>query len=108
MPVASGKMTHRLNIFAPAGTSAVAAVNIASGIPAAIEALPLQFQQNERLALGGVQAQTVYTITVRYRDDVLKTYTLIEECHTERSFQILQIIPSDRMDWLELTCVVAE
>ena len=107
MPVASGEMRHRITIFAPDGTySAGSPSNLAEGIPAKITALPLAFQQQERLNAGGVRAQTVYSIVLRYRDDVTEDMELIEECCMERTFRILSMIPDDRLVNLELTCVV--
>lgn len=114
MAVGAGEMRHRLTLYAPEGTRGGGVDEIgspdelATGIPAKIEAMPLQFQQQERLAVGGPNRQTLYNITMRYRDDVAADLQLIEECCTERTFNILSIIPSDKMDWLELTCVVGE
>jgi hypothetical protein len=108
MPVGSGQLRHRLTLHAPAGTRGDGtAQNLRTGMPANIAAVPLQFQQQERLAAGGIQAQTLYNIDMRYDDAVAKDLQLIEECCTERTFQIVSMIPSDKMDWLELTCVVA-
>lgn len=108
MPVASGQMRHRLTLHAPAGTRGDGtAVDLLSGLPAKIEAVPLQFQQQERLAAGGIQGQTLYNIAMRYHDEIAKDLELHEECCLQRTFQILQMIPSDKMDWLDLTCVVA-
>lgn len=107
MPVAAGEMRHRLTLHAPEGTRDEGSPDdLATGIPAKITALPLAFQQQERLAAGGVRAQTVYTIVVRYRDDIQGDLQLVEECCTERTFQILSIIPDDKLVDLELTCVV--
>lgn len=107
MPVASGQMRHRLTLYAPDGTRGAGSPDeLAVGIPAKIEAVPLQFQQQERIAAGGQRTQTLYTITMRYRDDVAEDLQLIEECCTERTFNILSMIPDDTMQWLELTCIV--
>lgn len=109
MPVASGEMRHRLTLHAPQGTyGSGTATDIATGIPAKITAVPLQFQQQERLAVGGINSQTLYAIEIRYRDDLEKNYQLVEECCTERTFNIVQMIPSDKLDWWSLTCLVAE
>ena len=111
MPIGSGQMRHRLTIYAPEGTYGTGdpapAANVATGIPAKIEAMPLQFQQQERLAAGGLARQTLYNITVRYREDIDAQFQLVEECCMERRFNIVAMIPSDKMDWLELTCLVA-
>lgn len=107
MPVASGEMRHRLTLFAPEGTRDQGSPeDLATGIPAKITAVPLQFQQQERLAAGGLRTQTLYTVVIRYRDDVQEDLQLIEECCTARTFQILSIIPDDKLVDLELTCVV--
>jgi head-tail adaptor len=108
MPVASGQMRHRLTLYAPQGTRGDGtAANLLTGIPARIEAVPLQFQQQERLAAGGIQAQTLYNIQVRYHEDIAKDLELHEECCTQRTFQIVSMIPSDKLDWLDLTCLTA-
>jgi head-tail adaptor len=111
MPVAAGSLRHRVTLHAPAGTRGTGdpatASNLATGIPVKIESVPLQFQQQERIAAGGINSQTLYTITMRYRSDVAKDLVLVEECCTERTFQIVSMIPSDKLDWLDLTCVVA-
>jgi head-tail adaptor len=107
VPVASGEMRHRLTLHAPEGTRDQGSPDdLATGIPAKITALPLAFQQQERIAAGGVRAQTVYSIVMRYRDDVQEDLYLLEECCTERTFHILSIIPDDKLVDLELTCVV--
>lgn len=107
MPVASGELRHRLTLYAPEGTRGAGSPdNLATGIPAKIAALPLAFQQQERINAGGVRGQTVYTIVVRYRDDIQEDLQLIEECCTLRTFQILSIIPDDKLIDLEMTCVV--
>lgn len=108
MSAPAGVMRHRVRLFAPEGTRGDGtAQTIASHIPASITAVPLQFQQQERLAAGGVNAQTLYSIDIRYRPDVAKDLQLVEECCTERTFNIVTMIPSDKMDWLSLTCLVA-
>ena len=111
MAVGSGQMRHRLTIYAPEGTYGVGdpapAVNIATGIAAMIEAMPLQFQQQERLAAGGISRETLYNIEMRYRGDIDAQFQLVEECHTQRRFNIVAMIPSDKMDWLKVTAKVA-
>ena len=109
MPVGAGELRHRLTLYAPEGTRDEGSpADLATGIPAKIAALAPQFQQRERLEAGGVVGQTLYAITLRYRDDVASDLRLLEECCTERIFHILNIVPSEKMDWLELTCVVGE
>jgi len=102
----AGELRHRMTIQAPIGVlSETDAVNIDTGVPMKIDVLPLPFQGRERLAAGGVQAQTIYTVTCRYREDIRQSCVLNEECCTHRVFQILAIIPSDRRDALDMTCV---
>jgi SPP1 family predicted phage head-tail adaptor len=107
VPLASGEMRHRVTLYAPEGTRDVGSPDeIDTGIPAKIEALPPAFQQQERLAAGGVRAQTVYTVTIRYRDDVTEDLQLVEECCMERTFHILSIVPDDKLTEIAITCVV--
>ena len=109
MPVASGSMQHRLTIYAPAETYGDGtAQNFKTGIPARIEAVPLQFQQQERLAAGGLNRQTLYNVFIRYIEGIQADFELHEECHTQRVFQIVAMIPSDKLDWLDITCIVGE
>lgn len=106
-PLTSGQLSHTLTIEAPAGTLAVLASDVATRVPAAITVVPPQFQSREGLQLGGVQSQTVYTVSLRWRTDVQPSYVLIEDCCTLRRFQILNIVPSDRRDALDMTCVTS-
>lgn len=109
MPVAAGEMRHRVTIYAPDGTSdahAGSPAEIATGVPAKIATTPLQFQQTERIAAGGVKGQAYYTVIIRYRNDVQMNYQLQEECCNQRVFNILSVIQDDKMTELEMTCVV--
>lgn len=109
MAVAAGEYRHRLTLHAPEGTRGTGtAQDLATSIPAKITAVPLQFQQQERLAAGGQNVQTLYAIVVRYREDVATDLHWIEECCTERVFQILSIIPDDKLSELEMTCIVGQ
>lgn len=102
----AGQLRHVVTIQAPLGVlSDSGPVDIQTSVPAAVVVLPPQFQPREALALGGLQNQTIYTLTCRYREDVRPAYVLREECCTRRVFQILAIIPSDMRDWLDMTCV---
>lgn len=106
MTPSSGELQHRVSVRAPIGVlHETDAVDIESGVPVKIEPVPLQFQPRERLATGGLQSQTLYTVTSRYRTDMRPSFVLVEECCTERTFQIVAIIPGDRRDALEMTCV---
>lgn len=100
-------MSHTLTIVAPAGTAAAADSEIEAGVPAAITAVPVAFQSKEGLAAGGVQSSTVYVVSVRYRTDISPAYRLDEECCTRRRFNIVAIVPSDRRDAVDMTCVTA-
>jgi len=103
-----GKKRHRMTIQAPIGVlDETQAVNVDTRVPMSLDVLPLAFQPRETLALGGLQAQTVYTVGCRYREDISKAYVLREECCTHRVFQILAIIPGDRRDVLDMTCVTS-
>lgn len=108
MPIASGQMRHYVTLYAPEGTRGAGSPDeLATGIPAKIQALSPPFQQRERLAAGGQRTETLYLITMRYRDDVQPDLQLVEECCMERTFHILNMVPDDQLQWLELTCVVA-
>ena len=72
-----------------------------------IEVLPLQFQARESLAQGGLMTQTLYTLRCEYREDLRPSFVLVEQCCTQRTFQIQAIIPSDRRDRIEMTCVTS-
>lgn len=102
---AVGELKHSMTLHAPAGTDAVTAVDVDTNVPIKITVVPLQFQRQERLDLGGPQTQTLYTLACRYREDVKAAYVWVEQCCTQRTFQILAIIPSDRKDALDMTCV---
>lgn len=105
----SGEMTHRVTLYAPEGAFDVASAgDIATGIPAKIIAVPLEFQRREHIGAGGLQSTTAYTVMVRYREDIRTDHILIEECHTERRFHIVSIVPNERGDGLELTCIVGD
>lgn len=106
-PLRAGDLKHTVTVLAPAGTHATetADYNVAERVPAAIQVVPPQFQARESLGLGGVQSQTEYQVTLRWREDLLPAYALVEECCTARRFQIVAIIPSDRRDALDLKCV---
>ncbi len=82
-------------------------VTVDTSIPMKITVLPPAFQARESLNLGGLQTQTIYTLSCRYRTDIKPSFVLTEECCTERTFQILSIVPSDRMDDVDMTCVTS-
>jgi head-tail adaptor len=104
----AGELRHQMTIQAPIGVlHETESVDVDSLVPMKIDVLPLAFQARENLALGGPQTQTVYTVTCRYRTDIKPAYVLKEECCTERTFQILAVIPSDRRDALDMTCVTS-
>lgn len=102
----AGELRHQVTIRAPAGVlHETDPVDVATGVPMKIEVLGLPFQQREQLNLGGLQTQTIYTAVCRYRTDVKASYVLVESCCTQRTFQIVAVIPSDRRDATEMTCV---
>jgi head-tail adaptor len=103
----AGELNHRVSLYAPSGTvNAGSPSTLAMGIAARIT--PLTIQQRERLAAGGLQGQSVYIITIRYRADVTHDLELVEECCNERTFRILSMIQSERLELLELTCSVTD
>ena len=102
----AGDFSHRVTLFAPAGTLAVGDSTLDTEVRARIQAVTAQ--QREQLAIGGIQGQTIYIVTIRYRTDVQSDLVVVEECCTQRRFQILSIIPTDRREALELTCVVGD
>jgi hypothetical protein len=101
----AGELQHSVTIQAPAGVVAVAAVDVETGVPAAISVTPPQFQSREALNVGGLQTATQYLVSLRYRTDVVASYVLLEDCCTQRRFQILSVVPSDRRDAVDLLCV---
>lgn len=105
--VTVGDRSHALTIHAPAGTLAPTDSTVERGVPAAILGWPVASQPREFLQLGGVQSQTHYTVNVSYRTDIQPTFVLVEECCTQRRFQIVAIIPTDRRDGLDITCVTS-
>jgi hypothetical protein len=44
---------------------------------------------------------------VRSRTDLSPAYQVVEECCTQRRFSIVAIVPSDRRDAVDMTCVTA-
>ena len=104
-PLRAGDLSHQVSISAPGGVlHETDAVEIEDDVPMAITVLPLQFQERERLGQGGLQTQTIYTVSCRYREDMEPSFVLTEQCCTQRVFQILAITPSDRRDALDMTC----
>lgn len=106
-PLTAGELRHTVRVTAPAGTVAAGEEVIAVGVPAAINVVPVNFQAREGLQVGGLQTATQYVVTVRYRTDLLPSYVIEEQCCTRRTFQVLNVVPSDRKDALDMTCVVA-
>jgi len=101
-----GELRHTVTVVAPIGVlDESESVTVDSDVPTRIEALPAQFQQREILATGGLRTQTLYTVGMRYRTDLRASYVLQENCCTQRLFQILAVVPSDRRDSIEMTCV---
>lgn len=101
-----GNLRHRITIRAPIGVlNESLPVVVEEGVPMALTVLPLAFQAREALQLGGLQNPTLYTAQCRYREDIRHDFELREECCTQRVFQIVAIIPGDRKDVLDMTCV---
>lgn len=104
----AGDLNHRVTITAPAGVlDETLPVNVDTSVPMSITVVPLQFQSRENLNLGGLQTQTIYTLACRYRTDLKPTFVLVEQCCTQRTFQILSIVPGDRKDAVDMTCVTS-
>ena len=107
-PLRAGDLRHAVTVTAPIGVLHESeAVDVATAVPAKIEVVPLAFQQRENLQTGGLRTSTLYTVTLRYRTDLRPSYVLQEACCTERTFQILAIVPTDRRDAIEMTCVTS-
>lgn len=104
-PLKAGDLRHLGSIIAPAGTLAVDETVVERRVPASIVVVPVAFQSPERIAAGGVQAQTAYTVSLRYRTDVPASYVFQEDCCTRRRFEILGVTPSDRRDAIDMRCV---
>lgn len=103
---ASDLRHHTVTITAPAGTVEVDESTVASRVPAAITVTPPQFQvRGEQFGGGALQASTEYTVSLRYRTDLAPSFVLVEECCTQRRFQILSIVPTDRRDAVDIRCV---
>jgi hypothetical protein len=103
----AGDLSHTVTITAPAGSIAATETEIDTHVPAAITVVPLAFQNRENLAAGGLQTTTAYTVSVRYRTDLQPFMVVVEECCTARRFQIVAIVPSDRRDAIDMTCLTA-
>ena len=100
----AGELHHRLTLHAPEGRYAAGSPQtIATGIRARITALTIQ--QRERIGLGGLSGQTVYIITIRYRQDLDTDFELHEVSCTHRVFRIVAMIPTDRREGWEITAV---
>lgn len=102
-----GDRSHQVTIIAPAGTLLDSDSEVEARVPAAIEAWPIAFQRPENLQGGGVQSSTRYTVNIGYRTDVVQAYQILEQCCTQRRFQIEAIVPTQRRDGLNMTCVTA-
>lgn len=103
--LSAGHLRHRVTIYAPAGTKEVAAVNVATRVPAKIAQAAESGIGREGLAAGGVRSESVSTVSMRFRTDVRTSYELVEHCCTRRRFQILAIQPSDNGAAIEMACV---
>jgi hypothetical protein len=102
---------HTVTILAPPGVlNPDLEVEVATNVPASIRVLE---GPPEALTQGGVSSQTYYHVALRPRytgiaaKPILPTSDMVlhEECHTQRAFQILAVVPSDLGDALDLRCV---
>jgi hypothetical protein len=109
--MSAGQRRHRVTIQAPPGVVDETGnpVVLESSVPMQITVAPLGFQSQESLTQpgGGLRAQTIYTLNCAYRDDVKTFHQVIEECCTQRQFEILAVTPTDRRDALDLRCVTS-
>lgn len=79
---------------------------IATGVPAAIEALPLPFQSREQQGAGGQQSALTHTIRMRYRTDVKPAMRIVELGSLGRTFEIIvPPQPDVRKSEIGLLCV---
>lgn len=101
----AGDLNHQITITAPAGTVAVTAQTLGTGVPMQISAIDLS-QQKEYLALGGLQGSAAYRVRCRYRDDIRLDSVLTEECHGQRVLQILSLVPTELNEGLDMICVL--
>lgn len=102
----AGEMTHRVDVVAPVGVlDEVNPVDVVTDMPVRIDTLPPAFQPAESFSAGGLNTHVKYNVATHYRTDMRLSYVLQERCCTERTFQIVAIIPGDRRDMLEMTCV---
>jgi head-tail adaptor len=100
----AAELRHLVTIEAPATVLATTLQTVATGVPAKIVATMVT-QAGEQVGAGGVQAATVYTVTIRYRTDLTEAMVLAETCCTQRRFQILAVVPHDDRAGLDLRCV---
>lgn len=102
----AGELRHPMTIEAPIGVlSESEAVTVDTDVMMKVEVLPPAFQPREGLSLGGLNTQTFYTVTCRYRTDLRASLVLREACCTQRVFQVLTIVPGDRRESIAMTCV---
>lgn len=101
----AGERSHLVDILAPAGTLADDEGIVEEAVSASVVPWPISAQRGEAMGLGGVQGQTMYTVNITYRTDVPSSFVLQERCCTRRRFQILAVVPADKRDSLDLTCV---
>lgn len=95
-------MRHRVTIHAPAGTKAVAAVDVATRVAMKITAAVFG---RENVAGGGVQSQAETVVSTWFRTDIQTSYELVEHCCNQRRFQILSMQPSNDGRAIEMACV---
>lgn len=110
--VSVGAMRHVVTIQLPGGSiSPTGGIvegdpqTIAEHVPMSIQALDVQSYASERIAAGGLQGTTMYTVQCRYRTDFTGQAVLVEECCTQRRLEVLSLAPTDRNEALEMLCV---
>ena len=104
-PIRAGDLPHVVAIVAPAGTVAASESIVEDEVAASIVVVPITFQAPERFGAGGVQSQTAYTVSMRYRTDLRASFVFRERCCTQREFYVRSIVPSDRRDAVDCRCV---
>jgi Phage head-tail joining protein len=107
----AGDLRHRVTIeestgsLSPTGGVIAGTPTTITGIPMAIDPVPIQSMASERIAAGGLQGVTAYIVKCRYREDFTSSATLIEECCRQRRFEIHSLAPIGRNEGLEMLCM---
>ncbi len=79
---------------------------VATGVPAAIEPLPVSFQARESQGAGGQQSSLTHQIRMRYRTDIKPAMRIVELDSPGRVFEIVvPPQPDVRKREIALLCV---